>query len=143
MRSETGCKNCSSASTQLLTVWLQLPTHSVGDCFIRLRPEDLGKSWFHKRAYRQDENVAASVLRSCGAEHISKEFVNAYTLLSPWKKKKKITKLQKRSYCVSIGKYSRSKDSSMSSKDTHKKKVAGSFQAQTKAAKTRGGSIFF
>lgn len=66
--------------------------------------------------------------------------MNAYTLLGPWKK---IIRLQKRSYYVSVGKYSRSKDSSMSSKDTYKKKVAGSFQAQKRAAKTRGGSIFF
>ena len=89
MRSETGCKNCSSASTQLLTLWLQLPTHSVGECFIIFQPEGLGKSWFHKRAYWQDESVAASILCFCGGEQVSKEFLNASTLLGPWKKNHK------------------------------------------------------
>lgn len=103
MRSEAGCKNFSSVSTQLLTLWLQLPTHSVGDCFLKFQPEGLGKSWFHKRTYWQDESIADSILCFCGGEWISKEFLNAYTLLGLWKK---IT-LQKRSYYVSIGKYSR------------------------------------
>jgi len=68
MRSETGCKNFSSASTQLLTLWLQLPTHSAGGCFIKSQPEGLGKSWFHKRADWQDESLAASTLCFCGRE---------------------------------------------------------------------------
>lgn len=89
MRSETGCKKFSSASTLFLTVRLQLPTHGVGDCFIKFQPEGLGKSWFHKRAYWQDESFTASILCFCGGEQVSKEFLKAYTLLGLWKKNQK------------------------------------------------------
>lgn len=138
MRSETGCKNCSSASTQFLTVWLQLPTHSVGDCFITFQPEGLGKS---KRAYWQDERFAASILCFCGGEQVSKEFLNAYTLLSPWKKNHKTA--EETLLCLYGQVFKVVKIAGCQVRTRTRKKIGESLQAHARTAKTRGGSIFF
>lgn len=106
--------------------------------FYKISARGLGKSWFHKRACWQDEKFAASTLCFCSREQVSKEFLSAYTLLGLWKKNHKTA--EEKLLCHRI---QGSKDSRMSSKDTYKKKAGKSFQAHTRAAKTRGWSIFF